>query len=131
MKRRIDDVGRNGSKAFFESCINAQRNDKSELIEFTMGDCVGAIMAIDSIGDARAFFGGYVKWILDNTETKSRSEAERIARSNIGFCYGEGMSPYRIAMWKEACDAEHPIFGATMPTPEKAFAEGVRRARWT
>jgi hypothetical protein len=115
------------SKVFFETCIKAQRNDISELTIFTMGDCVQAIMAIDSINSARSFYEGYVEWIIDNTGVESRSEAELVAESNIGFCYGEGMSPDRIAMWKEACSAEHPLFGATMPTPEEAFAEGVKR----
>jgi hypothetical protein len=115
------------SKVFFETCIKAQRNDISELTKFTMGDCVQAIMAIDSINSARSFYEGYVEWLLDNAEFESQSDAERVAKSNIGFCYGEGMSPDRIAMWKEACSAEHLLFGATMPTPEEAFAEGVKR----
>ena len=50
------------SKAFFETFIKAQMKDDH--------------MAIDSTNNARAFYEGYLEWLLANAELKSRCDAE-------------------------------------------------------
>ena len=90
---------------------------------FTMGDTVNAILEVSSMEDAKDFFDGYVEDITCR-RGKSQEEAEGTARSNIGFCFGEGMSKKRIAMWIQACGAAHPVFGTVMPSGEQAFKMG-------
>lgn len=80
----------------------------------TIGDFVRAVLTIDNEQDAARFFRGTVAYIQDQIDAgtwKSRSTAEEAARSNIGWCYGEGMASKRIEMWVKACGASHPIFG--------------------
>jgi hypothetical protein len=97
--------------------------------QFSLGDLIGAIMAVDNDADARRFYDGYVVSIREVGKTKELPAD--VARSNIGWCFGEGMEPDRIAMWRRVCDAVHPVFGTyeTPPTPAQAFDAGVARSR--
>lgn len=95
----------------------------------TIGDFVRTVLAIDNEQDAKSFYDWQVQWVqgqIDNGTWKSDTTAEQAAKMNIGWCYGEGMSPDRVQMWVKVCDASHPIFGITTPTAEQAFEAGRR-----
>lgn len=94
----------------------------------TWGDFITAVLAIRAADEARRFFLGYVTWLTKQERTERRSP-EEIARANIGWCFGEGMHPRRIAMWVRASGATHPIFGARIPTPKQAFQMGMQWGR--
>lgn len=79
---------------------------------FLIGDLMSAIWSIDSEDDARQFFAGHVADIqrqINEGAWDSRYTAEEGARANIGWMYGEGMDPERIAMWRRSTGSEHPI----------------------
>lgn len=118
---------------YFEKCMQKQIEADREYcekhrIEFTerdvshanMGDCIRAILAIDNVADASKFYEGYVESIKRCPDRESLPEY--VAKSNIGWCFGEGMSAEHIAMWTE-------VIGNVMPTPEEAFAMGVEAAK--
>lgn len=76
----------------------------------TVGDLVHAVLGIDNPEDAKRFFLGYteqVQKMIENGTWKGSPNASRAASRNIGFCFGEGMSRERIAMWKAATPAYH------------------------
>src|SRR5579872_4453204 len=72
-------------------------------------DLVGAVLAIDNPEEAQRFYRGYVHWLT--RQPNLTEPAERIADSNIGWCFGEGMTGERQLMWQEATSAADPIFG--------------------
>jgi hypothetical protein len=74
----------------------------------TIGDFIRAVLAVENAGDARLFYDGYLEWgRLHYTSTDQ--PPEQIVSANIGWCFGEGMSPEKIAMWPR--EAKHPVFG--------------------
>ena len=90
----------------------------------TIGDIVGATMKITDPGDARLFFEGQVAWLMKRF-SKTKEEAMYVARSNIGWCFGEGMKKELVAMWNQTVKASHPAFGNHLPeTPAEAIAAG-------
>lgn len=93
----------------------------------TMGDVIAAIFKIDNPEDAGQFYRGYVQDIRLNVPPGPGLilDAEKIAQSNIGWTFGEGMSQERIDMWVAATGASHPFFGTKLPTSEEAFKMGV------
>ena len=94
---------------------------------YTIEDFVCAVLAIDNEDDAAKFYAGHVAHIqrtIDKGEWNSSSTAEEGAKSNIGWCFGEGMSDERRAMWVKVCGASHPVFGTKVPTAGEAFKMG-------
>ena len=89
----------------------------------TIGELVDAVLSVSSPKDATEFYEGYLEYL--QVLGKSRGRAEEIAKSNIGWCFGEGMAPDRVEMWVETCQAYHPIFGSTIPTAEEAYKTGT------
>ena len=57
---------------------------------------------------ARAFYEGHVASLR---RSHPDLDAEKVARSNIGFCFAEGMSVAARQMWRDVCGAEHPGLG--------------------
>ncbi|KKL19293.1 hypothetical protein LCGC14_2466930, partial [marine sediment metagenome] len=77
--------------------------------------------------DAKKFYQGYLGFLEQFPETKG--DKERVARSNIGWCFGEGMTPDKIKMWSTVCEASHPVFGTTVPTSEEALEAGIKHGK--
>lgn len=93
----------------------------------TIGDFISAVLAVDNEQDAAAFYDGYVAFLEvapDRTEP-----ADSVARANIGWCFGEGMTSDRVQIWRQVCNASHPVFGVANPTPTEAFEAGIRYAK--
>lgn len=91
-----------------EKQITLDRYAKGRIFEnHTMGDFVRAVLAIQDAGEARAFYDSYIVWL--DARPDRLTTVEGVARSNIGWCYGEGMTPEHIAMWKQATGAAHPV----------------------
>lgn len=94
---------------------------------FTIGDLASAVLAIDDPETARDFYRGYLSYLINLPDAVPDRNVADIAKANIGWCFGEGMTDERRAMWREACGATHPVFGAmvTRPSPEDASACSV------
>src|ERR1035437_2614466 len=109
----------------FEISIRAQQKvgDKLKWPEHTIGHLIGAIMSIHNQTDAQEFRESYLAWVKEHP-TDSRYTPEQMVNMNIGWCFGEGMDPKDIAMWR-VLGGTHPIFGTALPTPEKVFQMGV------
>lgn len=93
----------------------------------TIGDYIRAVLAIDNEGDAGRFYRGELAFVqrqMDAGKWEGKGTATQAAHANIGWCFGEGMIPERIAMWGRVCDASHPVFGTVMPSPEVALKMG-------
>lgn len=95
----------------------------------TIGDFIGAVFSIDNEEDAKAFYASYVDYLSGIPNPKHTPE--EIANSNIGWCYGEGMTTEKIRMWNKATDARHPVLGSMdpPPTPEESFVAGIKYGR--
>ena len=93
---------------------------------FTLGAVVDAVMGIHDEETARAFYEGYVAY---EAHIPSRHTPEELVRSNIGWCFGEGMEPQDKAMWIRVCGASHPVFGQADVTFKEAFARGIRMGK--
>lgn len=89
-----------------------------------IGDFISAVMVIDNEADALEFYRGYIDYL--EIQPDRTQPAKTVADANIGWCFGEGMSEERKAMWSRCTTASHPIFGRSNPTPEEAFAAGVK-----
>lgn len=96
--------------------------------DYTVGAFVSAIMKINNPAEAQEFWDGYLDY---QTNAVPDRDAAAVCRSNIGWCFGEGMSDERKQMWVQVCGAAHPIFGTMTPTPEEAFQAGVDAAKAT
>jgi len=136
---------------FFEQKIHAQmgmHGDVGRLKRFTIGDLMGAVLAINSDDDAKAFYESYVAWLTAHLDPasvhtpRSRLEgtpagiyllsSQQIACDNIGWCFGEGMSRERIAMWRRTTPAAHPVLPITenhQPTAQECLDAGLRAGR--
>lgn len=90
---------------------------------FTIGDFVSAVLSIQEKLEAESFYQDYLSWLKENKSNNS----EKIARQNIGWCFGEGMSEDKRQMWISACGACHPIYGQSTPyTFQEAFEAGIK-----
>jgi hypothetical protein len=114
------------SLEFFQARIVAAMPPAIE--RFTLRDLVRAVLAISEPADARRFFEGYVEHLAARGRWSSLDPVLKIARTNIGWCFGEGMTKERRWMWVVATGASHPIFGMMEddPSPESAFEAGRR-----
>jgi hypothetical protein len=101
----------------------------------TIGDFIRAVLRIDNPEDARRFYQGCVAYTqaqIDSGKWEARHTPIEAANANIGWCFGEGMAPERITMWREVSGACHPVFGISLPSsPQAAFDAGVQHARNT
>lgn len=100
----------------------------------TIGDFIRAVLAVDNAEDAKALYWrtvGRIEQQIEDGTWETACTAEEGARSSIGWCFGEGMSSERIAMWGQATGSAHPVFGTMTPwpTPEEAFQSGLERVR--
>jgi hypothetical protein len=91
-----------------------------------IGEFVGAVLAIDNEADAAAFAERYLEWLRERPNGKY--SPEQLLKDNIGWCFGEGMSSDRIAMWNKICGASHPVFVTQRPTVEQAIEAGFKMA---
>lgn len=109
--------------------------DERSADTFSIGDLIATVLAVDDEEDARWYYAGYVAYLkrLPAERKSGRYIEEQVARMNIGWCFGEGMTDERIAMWRRVCGAYHPIFGAmepgTRPSAEQAYDAGWRLAQ--
>ena len=94
--------------------------------DFTIGALVHAVMAIHDEEIARAFYKGHVLWLRNSYP---QPDPEATVRSNIGWCFGEGMPSKDKAMWIRVCNASHPVFGQADITDEEAFRAGTTLAQ--
>jgi hypothetical protein len=101
----------------------------------TIGTFIKAVFMVGNEKDAREFIEGEIAYILKNSTDPmlhqedpkmNRLEAIKIARSNIGWCFGEGMDKEKIAMWIKATQSSHPVFGTRIPTSDQAFNAGKK-----
>jgi hypothetical protein len=118
-------------RAFFEERIRAEF-DHDPFTErapgaHTIGDFIRAVLAIEEEADARRFFDGHVAWL--EAQPERTLPALDMARANVGWCFGEGMTPEHVAMWHRLTGSAHPVFGTSKPTPEQAFAAGMSARR--
>jgi hypothetical protein len=96
------------------------------------GQFIRRVLAVSNESDAKTLFDGEVSVIqgeIDAGRWAHPQDAITAARMNIGWCFGEGMSQERCAMWNRVCGASHPIFGSQKPTPEQAVAAGFAEAK--
>lgn len=96
---------------------------------FTIGDLCSAVLDIKDRAKAARFYRGYVTWL--RKQKNLEAPAENVAKTNIGWVFGEGMSPVHQRMWNEVVGAEHPVFGtaqasANPPTFTEKFEAGLR-----
>lgn len=91
-----------------------------------MSVLISAVLGIKKEEDMKLFFEGYVMFLIKTYPERPLKENERIARSNIGWCFGEGMNPHRKALWNKVTGAAHPIFGMSDPSPSEAFHLGCK-----
>ena len=94
----------------------------------TIGEFIRAVMKVDNEADARSFYSGYLEYVRnakpDPGDPPCKLTPEQIVKSNIGWCFGEGMPDTKIAMWVKVCGASHPVFGACIPSQEEALDKG-------
>jgi hypothetical protein len=93
----------------------------------TIGDFIRAVLSIGNKEEAAEFYQDLLQYISRQKELSDTPE--NIAKANIGWCFGEGMSEDRRAIWREVCGAAHPIFGSMKNmevSPEEAFEAGRR-----
>lgn len=96
----------------------------------TIGELIRAVLGIDDEADAKGFYDGYLEHMNSVPEEKRQwngKTAEEVVRSNIGWCFGEGMTVTQRAMWVKVCDASHPVFGRMEiePSGAEALAKGI------
>ena len=94
--------------------------------DFTIGALVGAARKVHDDKEALAFWQGYLRWMRN---AYPDSDAASVCRSNIGWCFGEGMPTQDKDMWVRVCNASHPVFGQASVTPEQAFAAGIAQGK--
>lgn len=92
----------------------------------TIGDKYRPAIEVTTKEEAAAYFERCVEHCM--SFDKTREEAERIERINIG--YFAGYYDYATRQRIEALyGAPHPVFGSSQPTAEEAFNAGVRLAK--
>ena len=83
-------------------------------------------LAKENKDEAHEFFKAYVKAVIDeNDEVYSLEEAERIAKSNLGYWAGYYNEETCVIIY-ETYRCEHPIFGKKPfnTSPDVAFKKG-------
>ncbi len=118
---------------YFEQMIAEQiKIRRKDLIlpvgEHTIGEFINAVLRVETEAQAKEFYAGYLAY-QSGYHPGDPKEDERVARSNIGWCFGEGMAPDRVAMWSRIVGASHPVFGSMIPSPSQAFSLGKKHAK--
>lgn len=90
---------------------------------FTIGDFIYAVLAIEDEATAKTFYEGAVEY-YKRFATDEHFDPGSVARQNIGYCFGAGMTQERIDMWVRVCQACSPYFGQRLPSPEVAVQIG-------
>ena len=92
----------------------------------TIGEFITAVLRIKDSVAARRFFTEYVEEL--RKMPNAPEDPVDTARSNIGWCFGEGMDLDTREIWRRECGAYHPAFGEmrTNPTFEEALQLGMR-----
>ena len=83
----------------------------------TMGQTMDAAIVAMRDGDAAQFKAAYI------AHCGGTPEAERIVNANLGYMGGYYDADTNAEI-QAAYGCVHPIFGATIPTPEEAFEMG-------
>lgn len=123
------------AKVAFERVVESVGGSVGEMTVGTLMSAIFVALTMESIAEteeerAALFYEGYVQWQMEQEPEAGREEAERIVRSNIGWCFGEGrMTDEEKRIWHEVVGASHPIFGTATPTPEEALKAGIERGR--
>jgi hypothetical protein len=101
-----------------------------------IGDLIDAVLGIHTPSEALSFYNDYVEWIRALRAKKTvafdpSSTPEDTARSNIGWCFGEGMPEQDVVMWSTAVGASHPVFGTAVNsmTPQQLFDAGAKTVK--
>ena len=91
----------------------------------TFGDKYRSAMKITDPKEAKEYFEACVQHTM--LFGKSREEAEKTERDNIGYFAGyyDSETAKRVNL---LFGAVHPIFGSVEPTPEEAFKAGQKLA---
>jgi hypothetical protein len=91
----------------------------------TIGEFIRRVLAIKDPDAASAFFNETLAQL--RVDYPGTPDPEAVVRSNIGWCFGEGMTIPCRKMWTAVCGAEHPVFGKMerSPTPEEALRAGM------
>jgi hypothetical protein len=90
-------------------------------------------MAIEVLRDAekiRQYEREYIEWMRENASTEEiRRDAERVARSNIGYILGYYGKKEQKRWFDALPEVSHPIFGRRLDvTPKEAFKTGKKMA---
>ena len=112
-----------------ESKRNGWKFSERTVMEPQKSDIWKAILRVKTTDVAKRFYTGFIVWLgkmQEREKVKSQMTAEAVAKDNIGWCYGEGMSPDQIRMWVEVCGAHHPVFGTKIPSAEEAYKLGLK-----
>jgi hypothetical protein len=90
----------------------------------TMGEFVAMVLRLKDPDAALQFYEQQVQQMRE--QHPEQKDPEGVVRSNIGWCFGEGMSIPCRKMWTAVVGAEHPAFGRMEqdPTPQEAFQAG-------
>lgn len=92
----------------------------------TWGEILGPAMEIAEQAKADEYFEALVQLNMERFG-KSREEAERTQKSNLGYYAGYYSDETRKRV-ERLFKCSHPVFGAIAqgkPTPDKAFQKGV------
>lgn len=94
--------------------------------KITIGDKYHPAMKITDPKEAEEYFEACVQHTM--LFGKSREEAEKSERSNLGYFAGyyDNETARRVNL---LFGAVHPIFGSMEPTPEEAFKMGQKLAK--
>lgn len=88
----------------------------------TYGDLVRLMFRVKDEEEAKEIYEFYIGNLIE----RGVDNPQYLADQNIGFALGEGLPQEKIAIWRKAVNAVHPIFGTCIPTPEEAFNAGKR-----
>ena len=94
----------------------------------TIGTFIGQVLAIHNATAARKFFDAEVAELRASHPEVTKPEL--VLRSNIGWCFGEGMPIAERQMWARVCGAEHPGLGSAYTdrdfTPDELLQAGMQ-----
>lgn len=105
---------------FFYEKVGADETNR-----YTIGQFIRAVLAIDNPADALRFYRGEIEHHAKDEELCKKYSPPDAAKSNIGWCYGEGMITEHVQMWCDVCGASHPVFGKQIPDYAEAMNEGI------
>jgi hypothetical protein len=98
--------------------------------KMTIENLISAVFSVDTQEEASTFYEGYLVWLLKQADVSDIEHTRSVAKANIGWCFGEGMSQEKRELWRSV-GASHPVFGSmqTDPSPKEALDAGRRAAR--